>query len=402
MTAQVAILNLSGIAVASDTFVTSFTGGESKSMGNTEKIYQLGTQHKVVVLHSGSIGINDIPHKLHIGEWARTLSLPLPTLQAYADSYRTWAASEKRMLEPGSETKTVNITLNEQYYEIARELDSARDALKFEDGTTDRKKKVAIKAAFLKVISDYSNYLDSLESYGGITEKSLIKFLADNQVDIEGKLNYIFSRFDLGEEEIQKLSSLAITTLLKIQPMAEDSELAFVGFGEEEPFGGVVRMTCRGIYAGNLIASTQEKFKVLPNNSASGISYFAQRDAMYGFINGYNTVIVNELKGLIEQKIEQQWGDTTDEPIGWQLANQIETDLQEFARKTFVSPMLTTIEAMGLNSLAALADSLVGLQAMRTYSQPGTATVGGLIEVATIDRINGVQWKRRLPNSSVD
>jgi hypothetical protein len=402
MTAQVAVLNLSGIAVASDTFVTSFTGGESKSMGNTEKIYELGPQHKVVVLHSGSIGINSIPHKLHIGEWARTLSIPLPTLQAYADSYRTWAASEKRMLESASESALIHFTLNEQYYEIAREMDNARDSLHFEEGTTERKKKLAIKGAFNKVISDYSAYLNSLEAYTGITEKSIMKSLSDNAIDLEGKIDYIFSRFALEDGETESLVALAAQVLLRIQPMAEDSELAFVGFGEEEPFGGVVRMSCRGIYAGSLIATTQEKFKVLPVHNASGISYFAQRDAMYGFINGYNTLIVNELKSLIEKKIEDQWGSTTDEPIGWQIASQIETDLQEYARKTFVSPMLTTIEAMGLNSMAALADSLVGLQAMRTYSQPGTATVGGLIEVATIDRINGVQWKRRLPFTSAD
>lgn len=59
--------------------------------------------------------------------------------------------------------------------------------------------------------------------------------------------------------------------------------------------------------------------------------------------------------------------------------------------------MLKTIEAMSTSSLADLAESLVGLQATSTYSKAGAATVGGLIEVVTIDRIKGVQWKRRLP-----
>jgi hypothetical protein len=52
---------------------------------------------------------------------------------------------------------------------------------------------------------------------------------------------------------------------------------------------------------------------------------------------------------------------------------------------------------MSLDGLAELADSLVDLQATSTFAQDGPATVGGLIEVATIDRIHGVKWVRKLP-----
>lgn len=98
--------------------------------------------------------------------------------------------------------------------------------------------------------------------------------------------------------------------------------------------------------------------------------------------------------------MEEKWGETTDEPIGWNLAQEIEAEVQAYSQSKFVDPMLSTIEAMGLNSLAELADSLVGLQATSTYSKAGAATVGGLIEVMTIDRINGIQWKRRLPSTN--
>lgn len=38
----------------------------------------------------------------------------------------------------------------------------------------------------------------------------------------------------------------------------------------------------------------------------------------------------------------------------------------------------------------------VSLQATSTYGNTGAATVGGLIEVVTIDRVNGVLWRRGL------
>ena len=402
MTAQVAVLNLSGIAVASDTFVTTFTGGEAKSMGNSQKIYELGPQHKVAILHSGSIGINQIPHHLHLSEWSKSLSLPLPTLQAYVDSYRTWSASEKRMLTPGSEAKIINTTLNEHYYDLASTLDDSREGLILEEGSSDRKRKTAIQNAYKEAISQNLGYLNGLDNYVGVTEKSVQKSLAEHEVDVVDKVNYIFSRFELPQTEVDTLIGLASLILLKVQPMQTDSELAFVGFGEEEPFGGVIRMTCRGLYAGVLVALAKERYKVAPTENASGISYFAQREAMWAFIAGYTTDIMDEVKRLIWKKVEEKWGDTTEDPIGWNLAQEIESEVQAYSQSKFIDPMLSTIEAMGLNSLAELADSLVGLQATSTYSKAGAATVGGLIEVMTIDRINGIRWMRRLPATNRD
>jgi hypothetical protein len=396
LTAQVAVLNLAGIAIASDTYVTTFVDNEAKSMGNSQKIFELGPQHKVLVLHSSTISINQIPHSLHVAEWAKTLTLPLPTLQAYVDSYRTWSSSENRMFNSDSEGYLINSVLNEQYYDLARELDDAKAGVALEDGVTERKKKTAWQTAYKETIQNNMTYFEGLDAYVGLTERSAKKAISDREIDLEEKVEYIFKRFDLPESLMASLVELGVQTLLKIQPMRQDSELGFVGFGDEEPFGGVIRLTCRGLYAGVLVAAAKERWAVSPSQNPSGISYFAQRDAMWAFISGYNSDIIDEVKNQIIQKVEAAWGHTTEEAIGWKMAQEIESEIADFSQKTFVSPMLSTIEAMGMNSLAALADSLVGLQATATYSKAGPATVGGLIEVVTIDRINGVQWKRRL------
>ena len=399
MTAQVAVLNLAGVAVASDTFVTTGFGDQLKSMGNTHKIYELGSQHKVLVLHSGSASINSIPQQLHISEWAKSLSLPLPTLQAYIDSYRTWAASEKKMATTEGELRVINELLNEHYYDLVREIDRAIQNLYVEEGTSERKRKTMIRLAIEEAIGGNEGYLHGLESYPALTEKLCAKALADHELNVSEKVEYIFKRFDLSEELLQRLAATAPMILSRVQPMSSDPEIAFVGFGEDEPFAGVIRVTCRGMYGGMLAANSGFKMKVAPVENGSAISYFAQRDAMWGFVNGSTFDTVEEAKRLISDAVEERWGDTTPEAIGYEVAEEVAEKLGQFAHEKYVSPMLKTIEAMGMNSLASLADSLVGLQATATYSQAGAATVGGLIEVATIDRINGVQWKRSLPRN---
>jgi len=46
---------------------------------------------------------------------------------------------------------------------------------------------------------------------------------------------------------------------------------------------------------------------------------------------------------------------------------------------------------------AGLAQSLVGIQAMRAAAERGPATVGGTIETLVISKAHGVQWVSRLP-----
>jgi hypothetical protein len=137
-----------------------------------------------------------------------------------------------------------------------------------------------------------------------------------------------------------------------------------------------------------------------PIDNDSSIHYFAQSDSMYGFVNGFSSSIARRYHQVISEKIEERWGAETPEPIGDQLATEIGDLVESYANDTFVQPLLRTISGMGLASLADFAESLVGLQATSTYSKPGAATVGGLIEVATIDKINGLVWHRVLPSSA--
>jgi hypothetical protein len=58
--------------------------------------------------------------------------------------------------------------------------------------------------------------------------------------------------------------------------------------------------------------------------------------------------------------------------------------------------MLNSIEGLDLGHLANLAESLVGMEATSAFGGDGPATVGGYIEVATIDRQHGVVWIKAL------
>lgn len=380
--------------------MTTYEGGSPKVLGNVPKIYEIGPEHKVLILHSNNVNINGFPHHIHLSEWFKTLSKPLPSLAAYIDSYRAWTSSETRMNTAEGEKNTINRMLNEVYYDLKQDLVDALSWFIAPEGT-DRKKKTATEAFLDEHIENFFGKINNRDPYAGLTDRQAVAILESTGIDVNDKVRYIMDDLPLGEKSIEKLIDWSYLIIARNQRFPDtDSDLGFVGFGSDEAFPSVVRLFCRGVYGGSLRA-TQETYNSLePVNMSSSIFYFAQFDSMWGFVNGLNESVQKKYRDVITSKVEARWGAETEEFVGEAIANEVEAVLEEFTNETFVQPMLRTISGMGLRGLADLAESLVGLQATSTYSKPGAATVGGLIEVATIDKVNGVVWHRSLSDGS--
>lgn len=390
-------MNLRGVAVASDTVLSRGSDAGTKTMGNTGKIYELGATHKVLVLHSGNAEINGVPLSLHVGEWAHKLKGALPTVQAYVDSYIEWASREKGIHSPSSEKAAINMALNEHYYYMKRRLDFVIGEIEPDETITEEALSLRRNEAAEKEVHSGMEFLEGLDSYPGVTVANADALLTHHEFNLDEKIDFIFAGFPISAVSRDVLKSSAPLTISRAQAYDDsDAVLAFVGYGEDEAFGSSIKLTIRGIYGGSLQSTTESKFGVSSEESKSAIVHFAQGDAIYAFIRGYNFRIMAQVKQLIQEKVEARWGETTDEPIGQVVANEIVEEVSAFAFTNFAEPLLGTIEAMSMLSLGDFAESLVGLQATSTYSQDGPATVGGLIEVATIDRLNGVIWKQKL------
>lgn len=397
MTSQVAVINLRGVAVASDTVLSRTSNAGTKTMGNTGKIYEVGAGHKVLILHSGNAEINGVPLSLHIGEWARTLNGPRPTLQAYVDSYVAWASREKGIHAPDSEVKLIHNALNEHYYWMKRQILDAMEELVIDPTLSDKQQSKLRSDVFHRELQSGLDYLQALDNFSGFTDIDASAALTKGKFDLDEKIDYIFDGLDIDAESRTLLHTSAALTLSRSQPYDDtDAVLGFTGYGEDEAFGASIKLTVRGIYGGSIQAIVEAPFGVSPDASRSGIKHFAQGDAIYAFIRGYNYRVLDRVRGLIRSKVDERWGTTTEEPIGQIVADEVFDEISSFAFDNFAEPLLGTIEAMSMQSLGEFAESLVGLQATSTYSQDGPATVGGLIEVATIDRLNGVIWKQKL------
>ena len=158
----------------------------------------------------------------------------------------------------------------------------------------------------------------------------------------------------------------------------------------------------RGRYGGVVRCVVDEEFGTGNDSRSGSIKFFAQFDAMAGFLRGAHY-------SLIENIFSQVWNEiylALDPPQDVEIANKVNANLRSFVdelqSREFRDPMLATIGGISLPGLAELAESLVGMQA--TYAVAagkGLATVGGFIESLTIDRAHGIRWIKRLPNAAI-
>jgi hypothetical protein len=417
VTSQVAVANFHGIAVASDTVVTQSSSEGMKTLESMSKIYSLGGSHKVVLVHSGNADINGVAHWLHLTEWIRTLTEPFSTLGEYVNSYLAWANNSKPLHTPLSEVNLMNELLNDHYYYIKNRADSQLESDVEELAEGEKLDENRIHEVFHQMVVEGKKYLDELIDFEGYTYEDSQKDLNAAEFKIDEKIEFIFKDFVITEELRQILVESAGLVLCKYQEMNfVDSQIGFVGFGADEPFGGIVNLHCRGYYGLRIHVYVEPRFGVAPSGTEDGsssiIRHFAQGDAIYAFIRGYNPRILNRTLRIVRDKIEEvfgerEWEITNDDgeivgkkttsDLSFEIADETFKEITEnFSQSSFASPLLSSIEGMSIVNLANFAESLVGIQALSTYSQLGTATVGGLIEVVTIDRAEGVIWHQKI------
>ena len=92
---------------------------------------------------------------------------------------------------------------------------------------------------------------------------------------------------------------------------------------------------------------------------------------------------IGQIEGVAPENVEKAL-DVMNEQIG------------AFSNENFREPMFSTIGSLAISNLGKFADFLIHLQAFRSATDEGEATVGGFVESLVITPEHGVRWRHRL------
>lgn len=396
MTSQIAIMNYSGIAIASDTMTSISYESGTKTIPNTSKIWELGPKHSVAVLHSGNTAINGITHGMHVNEWARTLEAPLPTLKQYVDSYLAFSSHSQNIVPAEAEKDLVENCIDKLLLNIRSHVD--KQLLDWNEAESrwylqgHNEYEIALER-----VQDFIDMYEGISEFKKMSDRDAQKLLGDYHFDLSTKIDEYFTAYPMNDEIKEKIIENAFLALSRVDiSIMNTSDIAFIGFGSSEPYAGSIRVECRGIYGGKMQCREQDYSSLSPSVS-SRIATFAQDEAIWGFLRGYRHSLLRKLVGNVQHWLDDNFTMNEEESsrINSELSDLMFSQAFEIGREYYTNPMFDSIEGMSVNGVAELAESLVGIQSTSTYAETGTATVGGLIEVATIDRKNGFVWRKK-------
>lgn len=396
MTSQLILMNGFGVALASDSAVT--VGGK-RTYDTAEKIIPLPAPHRLAVLHSGSVNIHGMPYSVLINEWAASLGTTrLRSVALYRQNFLSWLNDNRDWVSTKRSDEDFIDQLEDLYREIWDGITKVDDA---QDVSSEAEQ--ACLDEFIKwtdIISGWSSLAPDEDDWASEAYARM-----RNRIDeVRGKW---FDDIPMSAAIEQQIATVTRLYLARGH-LHRRSELAFVGFGEKQLLPSYAAVEVNVFVHDYLLhRMTAEQISPdLESGSFFAICPIGQRDAIDRFLLGvdYGTVDVatraalevflnksNE-SGQVEGASDDESKTDAETQLGNNVYREIKTAFQSWSYENFKQPLFGAIAALPLASLAAAAQSLIGIQSLSQTITGEMGTVGGPIDVAVISRENGFQW----------
>jgi hypothetical protein len=404
MTSQIVLMNKLGLAVASDSSLTMTRGDNRRTYASAEKIFPLGPDHKVAILHSGVVEFMGHPFEVLLTEWAKSLQRPYGTLDEYAESFCNWLAHRQDLFSEESQANFLNSLLKNYLLDvratILERLDEA--SVSEEDwATTEVLDKVN------DILDRDIKYLDGLMELQGLNAKWADSHYQSLQSPINEAIEYVFDDVPRNEVSDSKYEEIAKRVLYKrIYSRDHDARLAFVGYGEQTIYPMHTWIDFQGV-VGDKPRHVSESLSISTDTN-SYLKTHAQDEAIHTFLRAYHPTFFklaakyqSETIDLILEMLDSASNETAVEvlyekiaALGEKRQQGINEEFEKTSESDFIDPFTSTLSGLPSTSLAKMAESLIELQILRQSSQAIQDTVGGPVDVAVITLEKGFQWFR--------
>ena len=401
MTAEVAVLNKSAVALAAD---SAMSVGHTGKTYPTNKLFAL-TKHKPIgIMVYNNAEFMGIPWETLVKMYRQELgSAGKPTVTDYAQDFLGYISNDTICTDDQRQYNLHSIAHN-LFRRVARKT---RQSLAESPGATHPDAATMI----LTVVDRYSTmFVDAGDA------PSMQNFDADDMVhtnedDINKVIDLCFQDYEVNDSVRQALYELLTTSLRSAQLSDGFSGLVFAGFGEDELFPSLVEVVTDGAI-GPLVKADPKRYCDIARMGTQGaIVPFAQSEMVGRFMDGVDQDFLQYLEQYLEALLYKSahevlaastaTGQLTESQVSG-LRGIVGRNLEDFRNaaksfrmERFVSPVLDNVRHLPKDELASMAEALVSLTSLKRRVSTEQETVGGPIDVATISKGDGFIWIKR-------
>lgn len=411
MTAEIAILNKTAIALAADSAVTLSAGRkEEKIFDSADKLFELSLCNPIAVMIYNGMNFMEVPLPSLIKEFRQTCA-GVDRVQEAADSFLNYLAAFGATAPSRVKDDKVR-SIVEPVLEKIRE----RYTEKFQQAIID----APTEATSL----DYKNMAislldDSISVYEYIfKQQSDAEFIPPGKINFDTKvvalLKESIKKFLPNSSTVQKRRMLALGKMVLSKGLLSGGRTGIVvaGFGRKDLFPTLVSIEIDGIVCDRLKILRVETVDIDRQGPKARVLPFAQKEMverfLYGLDNGIQRQIaqfckktVPDMRSAILKKINFE--DEAERQEFEKEYSEVEEaflkGLQEMAfekiRSASQSEIEDMVEFMPKPELAKMAEALVNLTSIKRRVSRAMETVGGPIDVAVISQSEGFVWIKR-------
>ena len=401
VTAEVAIMNKLGIALAADSTVSI----GDKTYDSANKLFALSKHHPVGILVYNTMDMTTVPMEILIKGYRDQLKLTShKTLAKYSNEFIRFLTEKTPV---GKEEEKDNVT------QIIRDICLKLNEIvsdKCDDSSIDQddpKNSDAVK----KTLFDEFDRLDSratevgrFEGFSATDESNISR---DYGALIKGQVRRHFRHYKLSPGKAATVERLLIKVIVSNLSSRDYTGFVVAGYGDAEHYPSIIPSQTDGFIVGKLKIVHGEVGSISHKNK-SIIYPFAQSDIVQLFVEG----AAKTYQRYIERGVQDIFADlaaTTAKYFGVSDSKKISrlrsklrdksaellSGFGEYSHREFVKPMLDAIKYLDKAELALLAESLVNITALKRKISLDVETVGGPIDVAVISKGDGFIWIKR-------
>lgn len=405
MTAEVAVLNNSAIALAADSAVTI---GRQKIYNSAVKLFSLSKKAPVAAMIYGNAVLSGIPWEVIVKEYRRQLGgRTFDRVKDYSDDLLLFISRHPEFFSDDGDKIWLMERIGAYYSGLAEELkEKAEDvrAASVNKSITKQqivslaKQIIAQKIAILQKNQDLNPSAPALKR---------LRVLMKGATDTVAK--HFFG--DIHASLVPGLRTLGVLVVRKALFPGSSSGLVVAGFGDREIFPAIVTLEIDGAIK-DFVRWRLDKNRthtIGAENHAIIVPY-AQEDMVQTFMEGINPSFNQFLRTYLKetftnlpQELHKVFAKNTKNKSSLNELKRVCSEVEQKFVQTaqahrmaeHVDPILRMVAVLPKDELAAMAESLVNLTAFKRRVTGTLETVGGPIDVCVISKGDGLVWVKR-------
>lgn len=418
MTAEVAVLNKSAVALAADSMVT-VSNGRSQKTFITTKLFMLSHCHPVGIMVYGGAELLGVPWETIVSSYTAELGAKsFPTITEYANDLCSFIRRSRTLFPISLQREFARRAIAMLFLAIRRHAEKDRKEAIRKLGITNA---LPLEKYLAGAVKEFASNLADVPEVKRLPPafRESIRSSTTTAVRDAKKMVYGEAKIKLTATVSRQLGDLVIESFAKGLPHSGSTGVVVAGFGNKQLYPEVCTYNVYGL-AENCLLLRPDAEKSFPDGRQidllsgghTAVIPFAQTDVVETLVEGvarqfrrdFEMGVVEFASGCYEFVKQAKTGLTKN------AKNKLDDEFREFiaqhllglrneldskVRKKHVDPLLDVIDVLPKAELANIAESLVELTSIKRKMSLDLETVGGPIDVAIISKTDGFVWISR-------